>query len=344
MATIVTRAGKGSALTNSEVDANFNNLNTDKVEVSSRDAVSGVVGVDATNFRIRTKNALGTFINFFTNATTAARTWTFPDKDGTVAMLSDIGTGAASGITNVPAGNIAAVNVQAAINELDSEKVAITNLKTINTQSLLGGGDLNVQASLVAGTNIKNIGGVNPLGSGDVTTPVFTGAVGGASFVPSSVTVPTNGMYLPGTNILGWATNNAERFRVDASGVFSYLGNIVSRMMIRDSALVYFDSGATNALDYTNGSHQRWTPATGAQSLTVTNWPPTGNLGQLFIEGVNLGAATITWLSGVNWVKNDGTLTTVFASNGVTLQAAGTDFVLLWTRDAGTTVYGKVMR
>lgn len=32
MSTIVTRAGKGSALTHAEVDANFTNLNTDKVE------------------------------------------------------------------------------------------------------------------------------------------------------------------------------------------------------------------------------------------------------------------------------------------------------------------------
>jgi len=32
MSTIVTRAGKGSPLTHVEVDANFTNLNTDKVE------------------------------------------------------------------------------------------------------------------------------------------------------------------------------------------------------------------------------------------------------------------------------------------------------------------------
>lgn len=35
MATIVTRAGKGSPLTHTEVDANFTNLNTDKVESSA---------------------------------------------------------------------------------------------------------------------------------------------------------------------------------------------------------------------------------------------------------------------------------------------------------------------
>jgi len=35
MATIVTRSGKGSALTHTEMDANFNNLNDDKVETSA---------------------------------------------------------------------------------------------------------------------------------------------------------------------------------------------------------------------------------------------------------------------------------------------------------------------
>lgn len=34
MSTIVTRAGKGSPLTNNEVDANFTNLNTDKIQVT----------------------------------------------------------------------------------------------------------------------------------------------------------------------------------------------------------------------------------------------------------------------------------------------------------------------
>ena len=35
MATITTRAGKGSPLTHAEVDANFSNLNTDKAETSA---------------------------------------------------------------------------------------------------------------------------------------------------------------------------------------------------------------------------------------------------------------------------------------------------------------------
>ena len=109
------------------------------------------------------------------------------------------------------------------------------------------------------------------------------------------------------------------------------------------SATIFYDSGTTNALNFNSGICQRWAPSTGAQTLSITNWPASGNLGELLIEGINLGAATITWPT-INWVKSDGSTTTTFASNGVTLQASGTDWVLLWTRNGGTTVYGKIMR
>ena len=117
----------------------------------------------------------------------------------------------------------------------------------------------------------------------------------------------------------------------------------LTRQMFKDCGHGYYDSTTTNALNYVNGHHQRWAPNTGAQTLSIANWPPSGNLGELLIEGVNLGAATITWPT-INWVKADGTTTTTFSGNGVTLRTSGVDFVYLWTRDAGTTIYGKVMR
>lgn len=49
MSTIVTRSGKGSALTNAEVDANFTNLNTDKVEVVGAPTDGQAVIWDADN-------------------------------------------------------------------------------------------------------------------------------------------------------------------------------------------------------------------------------------------------------------------------------------------------------
>ena len=41
-------------------------------------------------FGLKLRNTANTFVNIFANTTTASRTWTLPDKSGTVAMTSDI--------------------------------------------------------------------------------------------------------------------------------------------------------------------------------------------------------------------------------------------------------------
>jgi hypothetical protein len=66
MSTIVTRAGKGSPLTNAEVDANFINLNTDKIEASDSrtltnkvlDSITNTVGADHIHFKIKATEAI----------------------------------------------------------------------------------------------------------------------------------------------------------------------------------------------------------------------------------------------------------------------------------------------
>jgi len=68
----------------------------------SKDASGGYAGL--TLFKLNLKNAANTFTNFLTNATTAARTWTMPDKDGTVAMLNDFAAPPAIGGTTPAAG------------------------------------------------------------------------------------------------------------------------------------------------------------------------------------------------------------------------------------------------
>jgi len=66
MATIVTRAGKGSPLTNTEVDANFTNLNTDKAELSG----ATFTGEITANGGIKiTETAGGNFLKFDVDGT-----------------------------------------------------------------------------------------------------------------------------------------------------------------------------------------------------------------------------------------------------------------------------------
>lgn len=156
--------------------------------------------------------------------------------------------------------------------------------------------------------------------------------------------VAAAGVTLVGTTLSadGTDTNIDVNVTPKGTGAVNMSDTILRRAMFKDTGYTYFNSNSTSALDYTNGSQQRWAP-TGTVTLTVTNFAPTGNLSELFIEGINLGAATITWPT-INWITSTGATTTTFSSNGVTLQTTGTDWILLWTRDAGTTIYGKVVR
>lgn len=116
--------------------------------------------------------------------------------------------------------------------------------------------------------------------------------------------------------------------------------------MLKDVGAVYFDKGTvtsgTVTFAYTDGSHQRLQVG-GVLTIAANTWPPAGNNGTLLLELVNGGAFAVTWPT-INWIKSDGTTTTTFSNLGITLQASGIDFILLWTRDAGTTIYGKVVR
>ena len=184
---------------------------------------------------------------------------------------------------------------------------------------------------------------VNNLTAGkDVSAAIITATTVNATTFDTNVAAA--GVTLVGTTLSadGTDTNIDVNVTPKGTGAVNMSDTILRRAMLKDTGWTYFNSNTTSALDYTNGSIQRWAPS-GTVSLTTTNWPPTGNLGELFIEGINLGAATITWPT-VNWITATGATTTTFASNGVTLQSSGTDWFLLWTRDAGTTIYGKFVR
>ena len=61
---------------------------TDLEQVADKDATGGYVGM--TLFKINFLNALDTFTSFLANANTAARTYTFQDRNGTIADDTDL--------------------------------------------------------------------------------------------------------------------------------------------------------------------------------------------------------------------------------------------------------------
>lgn len=104
---------------------------------------------------------------------------------------------------------------------------------------------------------------------------------------------------------------------------------------------------STQTYDYSAGSYQTST-ATGNHTIAFSNWPATGKEGVLQVVLTNGGAYTITWPT-INWIKPDGTTTTSISTylssltGRTALQTSGVDQFLFWTRDAGTTVYGKII-
>jgi len=107
-------------------------------------------------------------------------------------------------------------------------------------------------------------------------------------------------------------------------------------------------AGDTNtfALNYLNGQFQFLTFADAvAKTIVFSNWPVAPQMGVLVVEITNAGSpSSVTWPASVKWVLPNGAFSAAFSSTGVALQAEGTDFFLFWSRDNGTTVYGKVMR
>lgn len=103
MATIVTRAGKGSALTHVELDANFNNLNNDKAELSGA-SFTGNVSVTGTLSSTGNLSTTGTLIQKVGSDVASATALTLGvgnifDITGTTAITSIVTKGVGTKVT-----------------------------------------------------------------------------------------------------------------------------------------------------------------------------------------------------------------------------------------------------
>ena len=143
MATIVTRAGKGSQLTHNEVDANFTNLNTDKIEL--------------TNISVSTASASGAGALAYNNST-GAFTFT-PSVPGTTTTINNnadnriiTGSGSANtlegestlqydgtSLSNTTAPTFTESSVPIQLNGTQPNTSGYNVYKSINTQTSRGG-------------------------------------------------------------------------------------------------------------------------------------------------------------------------------------------------------------
>lgn len=161
------------------------------VPLAQRDASGGYVGLTVYNHNF--KNVAGTFTSFFTNTNTAARTYTFQDKTGTIADLADLALKAdlaSPALTGTPTAPTAA----AGTNTTQLATTAHVFAERTNTATLT-----NKTADALTLTGITTQGTVGTFatrfGSSDVT-PEFAmkgTSSGGSSFANMRFTGTANG-------------------------------------------------------------------------------------------------------------------------------------------------------
>jgi hypothetical protein len=150
----------------------------------------------------------------------------------------------------------------------------------------------------------------------------FIGGPVGGGAAKSVLFVDTGGVLAQDTTGLNFdSTTNL----LTAGG----LSVVNSRLTVANLA-----ANGPTTVNWANGEVQRVT-LTGAATIAVSNWPPTGVLAKLALFITNNGAYNITgWPAGTIWAG--GTAPTITSGSGKR------DIILLMTPDGGTTVYGSI--
>ena len=129
-------------------------------------------------------------------------------------------------------------------------------------------------------------------GSQNTTT---TGTSTAASFIPSSSTVPTNGIYLPAANSVAISTNGTERMRLDSSGrlglgtsspltPLAVSGGITGGNTAVTNSEIAFPSAQANAYLRLLGNYQAGAGRGGTIQLGGKSWSDIGTIGAFLIS------------------------------------------------------------
>lgn len=132
----------------------------------------------------------------------------------------------------------------------------------------------------------------------------FSGTSTGAAFIPTSATVPTNGMYLPFANILGFATGGVSRVQINNTQLFAAVHILASNT----DGPALWNVASTATTPTFSPDKADFSTGIGAQA--------TGNM-SMVVGGGEKGRWTSTGLNNANIGQTTpglGTFTTVSAS------------------------------
>ena len=198
MTTITTRAGKGSPLLNSEVDANFTNLNDDKVEASG-DSITGDLSFGDNNKAIF---GAGSDLKIY--------------HDGSDSYIDDTGTGRLRlrGAADIILAHPTNGETYAVFSANGANTFYYDNAAKLATTST----GIDVTGNTESDTVTIGIGSVAGSEKLRVNGTVLT--LGGSVSAPAIGIGDTNtGVYAPTAGQLGWTVNGTQRLFLDSTGI-----------------------------------------------------------------------------------------------------------------------------
>ena len=228
------------------------------------------------------------------------------------------------------------VNVYAA-SPLPANPVYMTGVVISKTTT-----SMTIKFDYVKGTGTYNVFNIAPAGDPGATGP-SGGPVGPAG--PTGAAGATGPSGAAGTNGVTGPSG------VGPAGPTGPAGVLGPRPLFQNYAVLYHDNINDMQIDLNYGNVQKVTPAVNT-NFSIINWqqidpatPTKIPYSELLLELTNGGAVTIAWPGNIQWYKIDGTgVFTTFSSSGINLKTTGTDWLVFWSRDQGTTVYAKIIK
>ena len=204
-------------------------------EQNALNLLANYTQVQANNTYFAFTNGAGTGSATFTY--NGSHTYTLPGATGTIALTS-----ALSGYLPLTGGTLSTTNI--------SETLRIVNGGTgyalyVQSNSFFQG-DVTFQSGFKSPTNTftlpaatgtialtSDLSGYLPLSGGTLTGALsgtsasFSSTATASAFIPTGSAVPTNGMYLSGTNTLAFATNSTNRLSISSTGAATFGGDVI---------------------------------------------------------------------------------------------------------------------
>lgn len=185
-------------------------------EVVNKDVSDGVPGL--TQLKINFMNALGTIKSFFTNANTVARTYTFQDRNGTIADDTDLATINSALAGKAPLASPAMTGTPTAPTAAPGTNTTQLATTAFVAAAVAAGGS---QSSILHVQDQKSTGTAGGSAGSGVQTrtlnTVLKNEITGASLASNQITLPAGG-YRIRANAYCYAGNRHKLFLYSITG------------------------------------------------------------------------------------------------------------------------------